>query len=89
MPDESRTTMRKQAAELRLGDLLLSALTVSSGAVDAISFLGIGKVFTAFMTGNIVFLDLLMAGGQTPRPSSFRWPDSRWGFHLGFDRLAR
>jgi uncharacterized membrane protein YoaK (UPF0700 family) len=34
------------------------ALTVSSGAVDAISFIALGKVFTAFMTGNVVFLAL-------------------------------
>jgi len=40
-------------------------LTVSSGAIDAISFLALGKVFTAFMTGNIVFLGLLAAGSGT------------------------
>ena len=37
---------------------LLDALTVSSGAVDAISFLALGKVFTAFMTGNVAFLGM-------------------------------
>ena len=37
-------------------DLLLVALTVASGAVDAISYFGLGKIFSAFMTGNIVFL---------------------------------
>jgi uncharacterized membrane protein YoaK (UPF0700 family) len=42
-------------------DLLLNALTVSSGAVDAISFVALGKVFTAFMTGNIAFLGLRVA----------------------------
>jgi uncharacterized membrane protein YoaK (UPF0700 family) len=36
--------------------MLLVALTVASGAVDAISYFGLGKVFSAFMTGNIVFL---------------------------------
>jgi len=40
---------------------LLNALTVSSGAVDAISFLALGKVFTAFMTGNIAFLGMAIA----------------------------
>ena len=50
---------------LRVRDLLLMALTVSSGAVDAISFLALGKVFTAFMTGNLVFLGLLAAGSGT------------------------
>src|SRR6478672_13839895 len=40
---------------------LLNALTVSSGAVDAISFLALGKVFTAFMTGNFAFLGMAIA----------------------------
>ena len=43
-------------------NLLLDGLTLSSGAVDAISFLGLGKVFTAFMTGNIAFAGMLLAG---------------------------
>ncbi len=52
---------------LRVRDGLMMALTVSSGAIDAISFLALGKVFTAFMTGNIVFLGLQAAsvGGQS------------------------
>jgi uncharacterized membrane protein YoaK (UPF0700 family) len=45
---------------------LLLALTLSSGAVDAICFLGLGKVFTAFMTGNFVFLGLRIAGAPGP-----------------------
>jgi uncharacterized membrane protein YoaK (UPF0700 family) len=47
--------------------LLLIVLTVSSGAVDAISFLALGKVFTAFMTGNLVFLGIGIAGPGGPR----------------------
>jgi uncharacterized membrane protein YoaK (UPF0700 family) len=47
-------------------DLLLNALTVSSGAIDAISFLALGKVFSAFMTGNIAFLGLQLAGAGGP-----------------------
>jgi uncharacterized membrane protein YoaK (UPF0700 family) len=45
---------------------LLVALTFSSGAVDAISFLALGKVFTAFMTGNLVFLGFGLAGAEGP-----------------------
>src|SRR5882762_9739295 len=45
-------------------DLLLDGLTVSSGAVDAISFVALGKVFTAFMTGNVAFLGLRVAGSS-------------------------
>jgi uncharacterized membrane protein YoaK (UPF0700 family) len=48
-------------------DLLLIVLTMSSGAVDAISFLALGKVFTAFMTGNLVFLGIGIPGPGGPR----------------------
>src|SRR6266849_9034251 len=66
MQTELVTEIHNQAVELRVRDLLLNALTVSSGAVDAISFLALGKVFTAFMTGNIVFLALRVAGAAPP-----------------------
>ena len=52
--------------EIRVRDLLLNALTFSSGAIDAISFIALGKVFTAFMTGNIAFLGLRIAGAGGP-----------------------
>jgi uncharacterized membrane protein YoaK (UPF0700 family) len=52
--------------DVRVRDLLLNALTFSSGAIDAISFLALGKVFTAFMTGNIAFLGLRIAGAGGP-----------------------
>jgi uncharacterized membrane protein YoaK (UPF0700 family) len=47
---------------------LLVGLAVCSGAVDAISYLALGKVFSAFMTGNVVFLALgiTSAGGSNP-----------------------
>jgi uncharacterized membrane protein YoaK (UPF0700 family) len=45
---------------------LLLLLTFASGAVDAICFLGLGKVFTAFMTGNFVFLGMRIAGAPGP-----------------------
>ncbi|WP_336963008.1 YoaK family protein [Sphingobium aquiterrae] len=41
---------------------LLLLLSVTTGMVDAISVLGLGKVFTANMTGNIVFLGFAAAG---------------------------
>jgi len=66
MQAELLTTTHNQAIELRVRDLLLNALTVSSGAVDAISFLALGKVFSAFMTGNIAFLGLRVAGAGGP-----------------------
>jgi uncharacterized membrane protein YoaK (UPF0700 family) len=47
-------------------DVLLVGLAVASGAVDAISWLALGGVFTAFMTGNIVFLALGVTGAGGP-----------------------
>ncbi len=41
--------------------LTLTALTVISGMVDAISYLGLGHVFTANMTGNVVILGFAAA----------------------------
>ncbi|MER7948881.1 YoaK family protein [Streptomyces sp. NPDC096079] len=45
----------------RLAPLLL-ALTFLSGLVDAASFLGLGRVFVANMTGNVVFLGFALSG---------------------------
>lgn len=47
----------------RTRDLLVIVLTVASGAVDAISFQGLGGVFTAVMTGNLVLFGLAVGGG--------------------------
>jgi uncharacterized membrane protein YoaK (UPF0700 family) len=41
---------------------MLLVLTFATGLVDAVSYLGIGHVFTANMTGNIVFLGFGIAG---------------------------
>jgi uncharacterized membrane protein YoaK (UPF0700 family) len=40
----------------------LVVLTLISGLVDAVSYLGLGRVFTANMTGNIVVLGFAAAG---------------------------
>jgi uncharacterized membrane protein YoaK (UPF0700 family) len=40
----------------------LLVLTFSTGLIDAVSFLGLGRVFTANMTGNIVLLGFGIAG---------------------------
>jgi hypothetical protein len=41
----------------------LLVLTFSTGLVDSVSYLGLGRVFTANMTGNIVLLGFGVAGG--------------------------
>ncbi|SPE99574.1 YoaK family protein [Streptomyces sp. MA5143a] len=43
---------------------LLLALTVVTGVVDAVSYLALGHVFVANMTGNVVFLGFALAGAE-------------------------
>jgi uncharacterized membrane protein YoaK (UPF0700 family) len=43
---------------------MLLTLTWAAGSVDAISYLGLGHVFTAMMTGNTVLLGLALAQGE-------------------------
>jgi uncharacterized membrane protein YoaK (UPF0700 family) len=52
-------------ASLIKNDLLpaaLMALTFVTGIIDAVSFLGLGRVLTAPMTGNVLFLAFAVAG---------------------------
>jgi uncharacterized membrane protein YoaK (UPF0700 family) len=39
-------------------------MTATTGIVDAVSLLALGHVFTANMTGNVVFLGFALAGAQ-------------------------
>jgi uncharacterized membrane protein YoaK (UPF0700 family) len=43
---------------------MLLLLTLAASSVDAISYLGLGHVFTAMMTGNTVLLGLALAQGE-------------------------
>ncbi|WP_406099285.1 YoaK family protein [Streptomyces sp. NBC_01013] len=43
---------------------LMLVLTVATGLVDAVSYLGLGHVFVANMTGNVVFLGFALAGAE-------------------------
>ena len=60
-------SIERQTSHVGVRNWLLDALTVSSGSIDSISFLGLGKVFTAFMTGNVAFLGMGIAGNPMPR----------------------
>ena len=40
----------------RTRDLLLGVLALAAGSIDVLSWLAVGKVFSGFMTGNVVFL---------------------------------
>jgi uncharacterized membrane protein YoaK (UPF0700 family) len=63
-PGRDLPALRRQAAAhvRHPQSLALLTLTFSTGVVDAISYLGLGKVFTANMTGNVVLLGFGLAG---------------------------
>lgn len=48
----------------RVRDLLLAVMALSAGAVDAMSWLGLGKVFSGFMTGNLIFIGAGVSSGS-------------------------
>lgn len=63
---ETAARARAQAAAASVRHpltVLLLTLTFSTGLVDAASYLGLGRVFSANMTGNIVLLGFGIAGG--------------------------
>jgi len=64
MAEVEPRSRRDDGAHVR--DVLLVGLTVSTGAVDALSWLGLGKVFSAFMTGNLAFLGFRAGGAAGP-----------------------
>jgi len=68
------------AAEVRRDGLLI-ALTFSAGLVDAISYLGLGQIFTANMTGNVVFLALAL--GERNLPTALHSATALIGFSVG------
>jgi uncharacterized membrane protein YoaK (UPF0700 family) len=57
--------IRRERATASVGDplaLALLALTFTTGIVDAVSYLGLGRVFSANMTGNVVLLGFGIVG---------------------------
>jgi len=44
--------------------VLMLALTFTTGIVDAVGYLGLDRVFTANMTGNVVILGMALAGAD-------------------------
>ncbi|MGV9420034.1 YoaK family protein [Streptomyces sp. NPDC003674] len=64
LTDAARTLVPR--GEERHGPLppLMLALTVATGLVDAVSYLALGHVFVANMTGNVVFLGFALAGAD-------------------------
>ncbi|MFI5085745.1 MAG: YoaK family protein [Actinomycetales bacterium] len=54
---------RFPASTERLHLILMLVLTFSTGVVDAVGYLGLDRVFTGNMTGNVVVLGMALAGG--------------------------
>jgi uncharacterized membrane protein YoaK (UPF0700 family) len=52
------------AAQARIRDVLTIALTLVTGATDAVAFLRLGSVFTSVMTGNMVLLGIAVGRGD-------------------------
>ncbi|MFD7403474.1 YoaK family protein [Streptomyces sp. NPDC059866] len=65
LSDAFRTLVPR--GEERHGPLppLMLVLTVVTGLVDAVSYLALGHVFVANMTGNVVFLGFALAGDES------------------------
>src|SRR5512132_4472490 len=76
---------RGAAADSKLGvarrDRILLALAFAAGCVDALSYLGLSRVFTANMTGNAVLLGLAI--GQTQELQVAHSSAAIVGFVLG------
>ncbi|MHA7239476.1 YoaK family protein [Arthrobacter sp. TMS1-12-1] len=54
---------KHRVATDRLHLWLMLALTFSTGVIDAVGYLGLDRVFTGNMTGNVVLLGMAFAGG--------------------------
>ncbi len=59
-------------------DVLVAALTVTTGAVDATAFLALGKVFSSVITGNLVLLGVAAGSGNAGEAirAASRWADT-------------
>jgi uncharacterized membrane protein YoaK (UPF0700 family) len=54
----------KAAEQARLHLLLMLVLTFSTGVIDAVGYLGLDRVFTGNMTGNVVILGMALIGAD-------------------------
>jgi uncharacterized membrane protein YoaK (UPF0700 family) len=64
MADDRVIATPPRAATSRRILTALFGLTFVTGIVDAVSFLGLGHVFTANMTGNVVFIGFALGGAS-------------------------
>ena len=60
----ARRPLLARVEDDRVQLLLMLALTFGTGVVDAVGYLGLDRVFTGNMTGNVVLLGLALVGGD-------------------------
>lgn len=60
--DHVRNRLSEHPAGLQLS--LMLALTFSTGVIDAVGYLGLDRVFTGNMTGNVVILGMAITGAD-------------------------
>jgi uncharacterized membrane protein YoaK (UPF0700 family) len=78
---EHRTGRGNRPLPMLGRDGMLLLLTWAAGSVDAVSYLGLGHVFTAMMTGNTVLLGMAIGQGQVL--AALRSLTALGGFCLG------
>ncbi|MDE8587869.1 YoaK family protein [Arthrobacter sp. NQ4] len=59
---KTTSTRQENASPEKFRLMLMMALTLVTGVVDAVGYLGLDRVFTGNMTGNVVILAMALAG---------------------------
>src|SRR5215211_3780977 len=77
---QGRLLVRLSSPE-KVRNAMLVLLSVAAGGVDAVSYLGLGHIFTANMTGNTVLLGLSL--GQAHWQTALRSGVALLGFIIG------
>src|ERR687897_3820190 len=79
--EQEKTAATPTARQTKSLLLALMVLTFNTGLIDAVSYIGLGRVFVANMTGNVVLLAFAAAG--VSGLSVTRALSSRGGFLIG------
>ncbi|MFJ6415368.1 YoaK family protein [Paeniglutamicibacter sp. NPDC091659] len=61
-PSNRLRKSRPRISEAKLLTWLMLAMTFSTGIIDAVGYLGLDRVFTGNMTGNVVILGMALSG---------------------------
>ena len=59
---KTASTLQENASPEKFRLMLMMALTLVTGVVDAVGYLGLDHIFTGNMTGNVVILAMALAG---------------------------